>query len=162
MFFEHIFWEEEYLGLVSGVSFVLMGVFAYFVYYLSPSPMIVGFIAASLSFSGLTSILLQIYRVRKIKPGISTFLGGISMGVAVIFWALVSAFSRGEMLRRVEIASLSAALTVLSFFAFGFLFLALYPARKYPFQEMQRKHEDRVPEKKKSEKSDIDELLERL
>ncbi len=162
MLFEHIFWEEEYLGLISGVSFVLMGVFAYFLYTLAAAVTVLLFIIAAVGASGLTAILFQVYRVKKIKPGVSTFAGGITLGIAVLFWALSTASVTGNIVRKAEISGISAALTALSFFAFGFLFLALHPLQRYPPEQGygERKIESRGEGKK--EKKDIEDFIDRL
>ena len=157
MFFERIFLQEEYLGLISGISFVLMGVFAYFLYLLTVSYLILLFIIAAVAFSGLTSILFQIHRIKKIKPGLSTFLGGITLGISVLFWVLSSAVVNGDLIREVEVSGISAALTALSFFAFGFLFMAFYPVRRYS----SKMHHKEMHEKS-SKKEDIEDFIDRL
>jgi len=158
--FERFIWEEEYLGLISGISFVLIGVFAYAIYLLSVSYIILGLITGAMCTSALTALMFQLPRIKEVKPGVSTFAGGLLLGVTVLIWAIVSSLTSGEFLRRVELSGIAGILAILSFFAVGFLILALYPpgmrglsnAHVAPSRE----------ERKKEKKDDIEDIIERL
>ncbi len=127
MFFNHLYWEEEIIGLIAGLAIVLVGVFAYIQYLLSPTYLVMLFAVSSMVFAALSAVLFQLPRLEKVRPAMGTFLAGITIGLAVIFWVLCIASVKGELLYRIEVSTVSAILAILSFFAIGFILLALYP-----------------------------------
>ncbi len=127
MFFNHLYWEEEIIGLIAGLAIVLVGVFAYLQYLLSPTYLVTLFAVGAMLFSSLSAVFFQLPRLKKTRPAVSTLVAGISIGLAVIFWVLSMASVKGELLYRIEVSAVSAILAILSFFAIGFILLALYP-----------------------------------
>jgi uncharacterized membrane protein len=92
----------------------------------------VGLISALLLSLGMlcaagTSILFQLPRIRGMRPAVGTFLGGMSIGGAVILWVLAGVFAGGELIHEILVFALMGAEIALAFFAVGFLILALYP-----------------------------------
>ena len=133
MFFENFDWEEEKLGLIAGLSFVLMGVFGYLVYWFYEKAggipyLSLGALIGSMASAGLTAILFQLPRIKGTRAAVSTFSGGIMLGVSVILWVITGAlFPRNDLLLLLGIFGISLLLLVLTFFGIGFLVLALYP-----------------------------------
>ncbi len=127
MFFENFAWGEEKLGLISGVSFILIGVFAYFIYLegLTIVPLVL-LILGMLAAAG-TAVLFQLPRIHGMRPAISTFLGGMGIGAAVILWVLSCVSVNDNLIHEIIVFILTGVEMVLSFFAVGFLLLALYP-----------------------------------
>ncbi len=124
-------WHEEKLGLMGGISFVLMGIFTYFLYLMRLSTEIMLLAAMVVVFSALTSLFFQLPRIKGVKPGVSTFVGGITLGLAVIFWGYILSLIPPESWEKMgEVAGLTAGLLIASFFGFGFLILALVPPQE--------------------------------
>lgn len=160
MFFERFDWEEEKLGLISGLSFVLIGVFGYvicFIYENMGQGMnlaSIGALMGTMVASGLTAVLFQLPRIKGTRAAISTFLGGIMLGISVILWVITGALfqsSTENILSMVEVFGVSLILLILTFFAIGFLILALYP------EEGIEKNIEKIatPEKKDEIEEDI-------
>ena len=161
MFFEQFTWEEEKLGLISGISFVLIGVFGYFTYLQGISLNSVIFLILAMLASAGAAVLFQLPRIRGMRAAISTFLGGIVIGAAVILWVIAATLTPGDIWKVVIIFGISAVEIVLTFFAVGFLLLALYP----PGMEPVAINKGTAPVAgEKSKKSDIedDDIFERL
>ncbi len=157
MFFEQFLWEEEKLGLISGMSFVLIGVFGYFVYLQNLSLYSILFLVLAMVFAGLTAALFQLPRIKGTRAAISTFLGGIAIGVAVIFWVIGDVNTSKDILGEIIIFTLTAIELVLAFFAIGFMLLALYPVGSETPTTTTHKEE------KKEEKNSVEEdIFERL
>ena len=133
MFFERFDWEEEKLGLISGLSFVLIGVFGYALYYIYGKSggmnfLSIGALTGTLIAAALTAILFQLPRIKGTRAALSTFSGGIMLGVSVILWVITGAlFPSSDILLLLGAFGISFLLMVLTFFAIGFLVLALYP-----------------------------------
>ncbi|NPA75537.1 MAG: hypothetical protein GXO25_05600 [Euryarchaeota archaeon] len=127
MFFENFMWEEEKLGLISGVSFVLIGVLGYAVYLQKIGLFSVIFLVLGMLAASGTAVLFQLPRIRGMRPAVGTFLGGMSIGGAVILWVIAASMAGGDLLSEIIVFSLFGAEIVLAFFAVGFLLLALYP-----------------------------------
>ncbi len=158
MFFEQFAWEEERLGLISGISFVLIGVFGYFLYLQNPSLLSAVILVFAMFMAGATAVLFQLPRIRGTRAAISTFLGGLSIGGAIILWVIADVNTNKDLIGEAVIFLLTAAELVLVFFAIGFMFLALYP----PGSEMQKK-EDKKENVATSEKNNNDDdIFERL
>lgn len=140
MIFEYFHaWDEEKLGLAGGVFFVLMGVVAYLIYISKQSIEIIVLAILIVVFSALTALFFQLPRIRGVRPGVSTFVGGITLGLSIILWGYLLALTPpGGWSKMGEIAGLTMGLLITSFFGFGFLFLALIPPENKP----------RVPEKR--------------
>ncbi len=128
MFFEQFLWEEEKLGLISGLSFVLIGVFGYLIYLQNLSLISILFLVFAMVFAGATAALFQLPRIRGSRAAVSTFLGGIAIGISVIFWVIADVGTSTDWVGELIIFSLTAIELVLAFFAIGFMLLALYPA----------------------------------
>ena len=129
MIFEKFYnWPEERLGLMGGLSFVLMGVFAYLIYMiqLPLTTILMGVLIIILS--ALTALFFQLPRIKGLRAAISTFIGGIMLGLTIIVWAL-SLINTGisDPLLLAETALLFLGLLLSSFFGFGFLFIAIIP-----------------------------------
>ncbi len=146
MFFEQFLWEEEKLGLISGMSFVLIGVFGYFVYLQNLSLYSIIFLVLAMVFAGLTAALFQLPRIKGTRAAISTFLGGIAIGVSVIFWVIADVNTSKDIIGEIIIFSLTAIELVLAFFAIGFMLLALYPVGS---ETLTPTHEEKKKEEKK-------------
>ena len=165
MFFEHFMWEEEKLGLLSGISFVLIGVFAYLIYLLAVNILSVLFLALSMVTAALTSVLFQLPRLKGSRPAISTFLGGMAIGVAVILWVIAGSLVTDDILKKVEVFTIMAMELILSFFAVGFLILGLYPpgSNTKPTVERRKEGNEEVSHNVKTEENEIEEdIFERL
>ncbi|OYT60793.1 hypothetical protein B6U71_00190 [Euryarchaeota archaeon ex4484_178] len=129
MIFEKFYnWQEEILGLMGGISFVLMGVFAYFIYTLSISWTVTGLGILVIILSATTALFFQLPRIKGIRAAISTFIGGITLALTIIVWVYALTFVQSEDWKMIaETALLSLGLLIFSFFGFGFLFIALIP-----------------------------------
>jgi len=129
MIFEKFYnWPEERLGLMGGLSFVVMGVFAYLIYllHLSWSVILTGFLVVI--FSALTALFFQLPRIKGFRAALSTFIGGIMLGLTIIVWAFsLTLVDSSDWILLAEVALLSIGLLISSFFGFGFLFIALIP-----------------------------------
>ena len=122
-------WEEEKLGLVAGVGFVLIGVFSYLIYTMW---MYVGLIALlllglAMASSGVTAVLFQLPRIRGVRAAISTFLGGITIGLSIILLVAACGQVAADLLKSIALYIAMGMEVVLSFFSVGFLILVLYP-----------------------------------
>gem|GEM_PF-3223761 len=128
MIFERFYnWHEEILGLMGGISFVLMGVFAYFI-YLEISWTITGLGIVVIILSALTALFFQLPRIKGVRAVISTFVGGITLALTIIVWVYTLTFVQSsDWIKMVEASLLSLGLLITSFFGFGFLFIALIP-----------------------------------
>ncbi len=134
MIFEYFHaWDEEKLGLAGGIFFVLLGVFAYLIYILRPPIEIIVLAILIVVLSALTSLFFQLPRIRGIKPGVSTFVGGITLGLSIIFWGyLLFLIPPDSWAKMGELAGLTMGLLISAFFGFGFLILALTPPESNP------------------------------
>ncbi len=165
MFFESFLWEEEKLGLISGVSFILMGVLGYAVYLQN-----IGWIALILMILAIiaaagTAILFQLPRLRGMKPAVGTLLGGMMIGGAVILWVLSGVTAGGALFHEAIVFSIIGAEVVLAFFAVGFLILALYPPGTEdlaPAKAPPTRSQTRAPEKEQKNVEIDDDIFERL
>ncbi len=159
MFFERFDWEEEKLGLISGLSFVLIGVFGYVIYYIYETMgqtmnfASIGALIGTMVASALTAVLFQLPRIKGARGALSTFSGGIMIGVSVILWVVTGALFQSEtVISQVEVFGVSLILLILTFFAVGFLILALYPEERV---EKYTKEIPKVAEKKEEIEEDI-------
>ena len=109
------------------ISFVLMGVFAYFI-YLEISWTITGLGIIVIILSALTALFFQLPRIKGVRAVISTFVGGITLALTIIVWVYTLTFVQSDnWIKITEAALLSLGLLITSFFGFGFLFIALIP-----------------------------------
>ncbi len=132
MFFEEFTWEEEKLGLISGISFVLMGVFGYLLYLEEMTLYSLIFLILAMVAAAGSAVLFQLPRIRGMRAAIGTFLGGIIIGGAIILWVIAASMTPGDIIKMIIIFGVSGIEIVLSFFAVGFLLLALYPPGMEP------------------------------
>ncbi len=162
MFFERFdLWGEEKLGLLSGISFVLMGALIYVLYCMNFE--ILSYIPLALMILSSASIayLFQLPRLRSTKSGVATLLGGLMIGVTIIFYAIMGAMEKNrDILGQIEIWCIGAAIMILSFFAMGFLLLAVYPEGALSSAEEVEKSKKKKAERKK-EKEEIKEKKEK-
>ena len=125
-------WEEEKLGLISGISFVLIGVFGYLLYIEGVGPVATLFLALAMASAGGTAVLFQLPRIKGTRAAISTFLGGIMIGLAIILLVVACSMSTGPILTEAIVFTAMTIEVLLAFFAIGFLMLALYPEEILP------------------------------
>ena len=125
-------WDEEKIGLIGGISFVILGLFAYLLYRFDSSILFITSILLIILFTALAAWFFELPRIKNAKPGISTLIGGIMWGLSFIIlgYSIYLAPPRSwEFLG--EVAALSLGLLISSFFAFGFMFIAVIePAEK--------------------------------
>ena len=164
MIFEHFYsWNEEKLGLIGGISFVLLGIFAYFIYllHLPLGVLVLGFMVVV--FSALTALFFQLPRIKGLRAGISTFIGGIMLGITIISWGYsLSLLLSESWALMMEAAALSIGLLIASFFGFGFLFIALIPPQQSPSKEISFKSHKPQPKKGVKEFKEDDDFIDRL
>ncbi len=163
MIFEKFYnWPEERLGLMGGVSFVLVGVFAYFIYLLNISWTVTGLGILVIILSALTALFFELPRIKGLRPAISTFIGGITLGVTIIVWVYTLTFIQSsDWFLIIEAALLSLALLISSFFGFGFLYIALIPPQGSKPRVMAPKPKKREKIKKPVEEEEED-FIDRL
>ncbi len=133
MIFDYFYlWDEEKIGLVGGISFVLLGLFAYLLYRFNSSMLFIICMLLIILFTALTAWFFELPRIKNAKPGISTLIGGIMWGLSFVIWGYSIYLVPPNSLEFLgEVAALSLGLLISSFFAFGFLFIAaIEPAEK--------------------------------
>ena len=165
MFFEKFTWEEEKLGLISGISFVLIGVLAYAIHLENLNPWSIVLIVLGMLAVGGTAILFQLPRIGEMRAAISTFLGGITIGLGIILWVIGASLAPEGLFHEILIFSLTGAEMVLAFFAVGFLMLALYPPDFTASSDAKTPTNTKLPVKKENhdQKTEIDnDFFERL
>jgi multisubunit Na+/H+ antiporter MnhG subunit len=126
MIFDYFYkWNEERTGLIGGVCFVLVGLFIYLSYLLNSSLIYLLTLILIVIFTALTAFFFQLPRIKNYKPGISTFIGGVTWGISFIIWGYsIYLLIPNSLEFLTEGASIPLALLITSFFAFGFLFIA--------------------------------------
>ncbi len=137
MIFDYFYlWDEERIGLLGGVSFVLVGLFGFLLYIFNPSLIFLAIMLLIVTFTALTALFFELPRIKNVKPGISTFIGGIMWGLAFIMWGYSIYLVPPESWEYLaEVASISLGLLISSLFGFGFLFIAAiepYDKKKIP------------------------------
>jgi len=165
MFFEGFMWGEERLGLLSGVSFVLIGVFAYLLYLQELSLVSILLMVLGMLATSGTAIFFQMPRIRGTRAAISTFLGGLSIGLAIILWVIACAAAGEDILHEVLVFTLAGVELFLAFFGVGFLLLALYPSEAEPVSISKSEKSERTKKSRQSETHEHnqdDDIFERL
>ncbi len=172
MFFERFdLWGEEKLGLLSGISFVLIGALVYILYRINLGLLSYVPVALMIVSSASIAYLFQLPRMKNTKSGVATLLGGLMIGVAIVFYAIMGAMEKNRDLGgQIAVLGIGAALMVLSFFAMGFLLLAIYPEGSQLMveessmqgKEKGEKPKEKVKEKIREEEEDFLERIERL
>ena len=177
MIFERFYkMDEEKLGLLGGLGFVLVGVFTYLIYRLELSgeagiiPVLITILLILLT--AVTALCFQLPRIKGVRGAISSFLGTIILGLTVVLWVwnltIVYNANSQNILLILEVAGLTAGLLISSFYGFGFFFIALIPPYKSVKKKKRRKKmESMVPVKKESrkverEEEEEDDFIDRL
>ena len=169
MIFERFYkWNEEKLGLLGGLGFVFIGVFAYLIYRLELSgnagwvPVLITLLLIALS--AVTALFYQLPRIKGVRGAISSFAGTIILGLTVVLWvwnmSIVYHANYNNLLLILEVALLSAGLLISAFFGFGFFFIAIIP----PYKPIKKRKKVKVPKKKKAkvEKEPVGEMKEEV
>ncbi len=169
MFFERFdSWGEEKLGLLAGVSIVLIGAFIYLLYWVKINLLTYVPLVLMIISSGFIAYLFQLPRLKNMKSGVATLFGGLMIGVTIVFYAIMGAMeNQRDAVGQAIVWSIGALIMILSFFAVGFLLLAVYPEegalvthKETPKSEKKEKKE-KSEEKEKGEKEEED-FLERI
>lgn len=169
MFFERFdSWGEEILGLLAGVSIVLIGALIYVLYWIKINLLTYVPLVLMIISSGAIAYLFQLPRLKNMKSGVATLLGGLMIGVTIVFYAIMGAMETQKgVIEQIVVWGIGALIMILAFFAVGFLLLAVYPEggalvthKETPKSEKKEKKE-KSEEKEKGEKEEED-FLERI
>ena len=170
MFFEKFdLWSEELLGLLAGMCIVLIGALIYVLIWIQINLLTYIPLALMIVSSGAIAYLFQLPRLKDVKSGVATLLGGLMIGVSIVFYAIMGGMeNQRSTFGRITVWGIGGAILVLSFFAVGFLILAIHPEgeisvshKKAP--KVEREKKKKVKEKKEEgEEEDFLERIERL
>ena len=171
MFFEKFdLWSEELLGLLAGMCIVLVGALIYVLIWMQINLLTYIPLALMIVSSGAIAYLFQLPRLKDVKSGVATLLGGLMIGVAIVFYAIMGGMeNQRSTFGQITVWGVGGAILVLSFFAVGFIILAVHPEgevsvshKKAPKKAPKVEKEKKKKIKEKKDESGEEDMLERI